>query len=75
MYLSALLKGRALDVYSMMPTEYANDYDQLKDALPAVRRWIQEAIQISQAGVRGDAHTVLNAARQLPAPLDRARES
>ena len=32
-YLSALLKGRALDVYSMMPTEYANDYDQLKDAL------------------------------------------
>ena len=33
MYLSALLKGRALDVYSMMPTEYANDYDQLKDAL------------------------------------------
>jgi len=33
MYLSALLKGRALDVYSMMPMEYANDYDQLKDAL------------------------------------------
>ena len=33
MYFSALLKGRALDVYSMMPTEYANDYDQLKDAL------------------------------------------
>jgi len=33
MYLSALLRGRALDVYSMMPTEYANDYDQLKDAL------------------------------------------
>jgi len=28
-----LLKGHALDVYSMMPTEYANDYDQLKDAL------------------------------------------
>jgi len=33
LYLSALLKGRALDVYSMMPTEYANDNDQLKDAL------------------------------------------
>jgi len=33
LYLSVLLKGRALDVYSMMPTEYANDYDQLKDAL------------------------------------------
>jgi len=33
MYLSALLKGRALDVFSMMPAEQANDYDQLKDAL------------------------------------------
>ena len=33
LYLSALLKGKALDVYSMMPTELANDYDQLKDAL------------------------------------------
>jgi len=26
LYLSALLKGPAMDVYSMMPTEYANDY-------------------------------------------------
>jgi len=27
MYLSALLKGRALDVYSMKPPEQASDYD------------------------------------------------
>ena len=33
LYLSALLKGRTLDVYFMMLTEYANDYDELKDAL------------------------------------------
>ena len=33
MYLSALLKGRALDVYSMMPSEQASNYDRLKDAL------------------------------------------
>ena len=33
LYLSALLKGRALDVYSMMPAEYASDYNKLKDAL------------------------------------------
>ena len=33
MYLSALLKGRALDVYSEMPPEQTGDYDRLKDAL------------------------------------------
>jgi len=33
MYLSALLKGRALDVYSRMPPDQAGDYDRLKDAL------------------------------------------
>jgi len=33
MYLSALLKGQALDVFSMMPAEQANDHDKLKDAL------------------------------------------
>jgi len=33
MYLSALQKGRALDVYSRMPPEQAGDYDRLKDAL------------------------------------------
>ena len=33
MYLSALLKGRALDVYSRMPPEQTSDYDRLKDAL------------------------------------------
>ena len=32
-YLSALLKGRALDVYSKMPPEQTGDYDRLKDAL------------------------------------------
>jgi len=32
-YLSALLKGRALDVYSRMPPEQTGDYDRLKDAL------------------------------------------
>jgi len=32
-YLSALLKGRALEVYSRLPIEDAQDYDTLKDAL------------------------------------------
>jgi len=32
-YLSALLKGKALDVYSRLPDEDAQDYDILKDAL------------------------------------------
>ena len=32
-YLSALLKGRALDVYHRLSTEDAADYDKLKDAL------------------------------------------
>jgi len=33
MYLCALLKGRALDVYSRMPPDQASDYDRLKKAL------------------------------------------
>jgi len=33
LYFSALLKGRALDVYSMLPADQANNYDRLKDAL------------------------------------------
>ena len=32
LYLSAFLKGRALDVYSMLPADQANNYDQLKAA-------------------------------------------
>jgi len=32
-YLSALLKGKALDVYSRLPVKDAQDYDVLKDAL------------------------------------------
>ena len=32
-YLSALLKGRTLDVYETLSTEDAADYDKLKDAL------------------------------------------
>ena len=32
-YLSALLKGRALDVYDRQSTEDAADYDKLKEAL------------------------------------------
>jgi len=32
-YLSALLKGKALDVYSRLPVKYVQDYDILKDAL------------------------------------------
>ena len=32
-YLSALLKGRALDVYDRLSPEDAVDYDKLKDAL------------------------------------------
>jgi len=41
MYLSALLKGRALDVYSRMPPEHAGDYDRLKDAL--LKRYLLSA--------------------------------
>jgi hypothetical protein len=32
-YLAALLKGKALDVYARLPTSQANDYNVLKDAL------------------------------------------
>ena len=32
-YLSALLKGRVLDVYDSLSTEDKADYDKLKDAL------------------------------------------
>ena len=32
-YLSALLEGPALDIYHRMPSECANDYDALKEAL------------------------------------------
>jgi len=38
MYLSALLKGRALDVYSRMPPGQASDFERLKDAL--LKRYI-----------------------------------
>jgi len=41
MYLSALLKGRALDVYSKLPPEQAGDYDRLKDAL--LKRYLLSA--------------------------------
>jgi len=41
MYLSALLKGRALDVYSRMPPDQANDYDRLKKAL--LKRYLLSA--------------------------------
>ena len=33
MYLSALLKGKALEVYSRLPVKDAQDYEILKDAL------------------------------------------
>ena len=32
-YLSALLKGRALDLYDSLSTKDAADYDKIKDAL------------------------------------------
>ena len=32
-YLSALLRGKALDVYSRLPVKEAHDYETLKDAL------------------------------------------
>ena len=32
-HLSALLKGRALDVYALMSVSKVNDYDELKAAL------------------------------------------
>jgi len=40
-YLSALLKGRALDVYSRMPPEQTDDYDRLKEAL--LKRYLLSA--------------------------------
>ena len=39
--LSALLKGRALDVYLMLPADQANNYDQLKAAL--LKRYLLSA--------------------------------
>ena len=33
LYLSALLKGKALEVYSRLPVKDAHDYEILKDAL------------------------------------------
>ena len=41
MYLSALLKGRALDVYSRLPPDQTDDYDRLKDAL--LKRYLLSA--------------------------------
>jgi len=41
MYLSALLKGRALDVYSRLPSEQAGDYDRLNNAL--LKRYLLSA--------------------------------
>ena len=32
-YLAALLKGKALDVYARLPPVHAQDYDELKQAL------------------------------------------
>ena len=32
-YLAALLKGKALDVYARLPTDQAQDYEKLKEAL------------------------------------------
>jgi len=33
LYLSALLKGKALDVYDRLPADQANDYNGLKQSL------------------------------------------
>jgi len=41
LYLSALLKSVALDVYSMLPADQANNYDQLKAAL--LKRYLLSA--------------------------------
>ena len=41
MYRSALLKGRALDVYSRLPPEQAGDYDRLNNAL--LKRYLLSA--------------------------------
>ena len=51
--LSALLTGRAMDVYTRMSDADASDYDKLKKALLTrynyYRRWLQEKIQRSYA--------------------------
>ena len=59
LYLSALLKGRALDVYSMMPVEHANDYNKLKDAL--LKRY-----QLSADGFKKRFHSAKPGAGETP---------
>lgn len=51
MYLSSLLKGKALDVYSRMPISDVDDYSKLKDAL--LKRF-----QLTEEGFRKKFHDV-----------------
>ena len=44
-YLSALLKGRALDVYSQLPVKDAQDYETMKDALLKTFNLTQEGFK------------------------------
>jgi len=48
--LSALLKGKALEVYAHLPTEQASDYDSLKAAL-------LQRFQLSEDGFKQKFHT------------------
>ena len=48
--LTALLTGRAMDIYTRMSDADANDYDKLKKAQVQLhRRWLQKEIQGDQA--------------------------
>src|SRR5688572_9873769 len=54
-FLSALLKGRALDVYSRLPAEKATDYDYLKDALLKRFQLTEEGFRVKFRSVKVDS--------------------
>ena len=58
-YLSALLKGKALDVYSRLPSDQATDYDCLKSAL--LKRY-----QLSEDGLKRKFRTARADVGELP---------
>jgi len=74
LYLSAFLKGRALNVYSMLPADQVNNYDQLKAAL--LKRYqlstdgFKKTIPYRQARIWRNSDTVSNRNCQLSSAMD-----